>query len=396
MSKGSEALAEMEKQVNKYRKAGRCPLFVLGAGISATKVPVMKEIFEELEKSLKLFAESCTENNLRRKIDAVSDDAYRLANDSLYQSRAVASKFFGILQQQEECKGIWKSFTADFLMGLKGRDPIWDLKPTSFHSYVAKQIVTKSVPAVCLSLNYDGLTAKAIVAEAKRMTPAKEFGTLDPLYPCRILTTAEEIQNYYHRNAYHLTDASCFYPLIKLRGDIFNAVCDNEECKHFGQRTPLYEIEHPAGETEGKLTKAKARKEDSGTLFPSLESEDKRKAYGKTIKCKGCGTDRKIELDFPAYRAKELEVQQVVEELCRYVVPSLGCVVVCGVSGRWDPALVEFLRACAEQRDLEVYCIDMDKQPAIKTQLNLRGAKRDRFIHIELDMSTFGEQQVEQ
>ena len=72
MSKGTEAFADMEKQIDRYRKAGRFPLFVLGAGVSATKVPVMKEIFEELEKSLKQLAEGCAENNLKKTIKAVS------------------------------------------------------------------------------------------------------------------------------------------------------------------------------------------------------------------------------------------------------------------------------------------------------------------------------------
>lgn len=391
MDVASEPFAQMERQISRQRSVGRVPLFVLGAGVSADRIPVMREIFDTLCDMLKLVAKDCNKSELRRKLESVSADAYRLANDSLYQSRAVASKFFGVLQEQDEYRTVWKQFTAQFLMGLGNRSPVWYLEPTNFHRYVAKEVLTESGPAACVSLNYDGLTAKAIIKEAHLLNPDREIATLEPLYPCRILTTPEEIQNYYCRNVYHSSNIDCFYPLIKLRGDIFNAVCENEECKYFGQRTPIYEMPSPSKENGETVSGAVYGTKHSNTLPLPLEPESKQSEYEILVRCPGCLGERKIELDFPGYRTKEREAEQVIEMLYRYLVPSLGCVVVCGVSGRWDPELVKFLRSCVEQRNIAIYCIDSDKQPALAAQLGLQGMKREKFVHIERDIGKFGE-----
>ena len=190
---------------------------------------------------------------------------------------------------------------------------------------------------------------------------------------------------------YHHSNIDCFYPLIKLRGDIFNAVCENEECKYFGQRTPIYEMLSPSKENEEMVSGVVYEGKHSNAVTPPLDLESKRSEYEKLVRCPGCLKERKFELDFPGYRTKEREAEQVIEMLYRYLVPSLGCVVVCGVSGRWDPELVKFLRSCIEQRNIAIYCIDSDKQPAIAAQLGLQGMKRKKFVHIERDISKFVE-----
>lgn len=379
---------DLFKEIENERKRWRVPLFVMGAGVSVTKVPLMNEIFKYF----------CELEGLPEKVKL---DAQKLYNNKQYQSRATASNFFGILQTSENpnIKKAWNKFTKDFLEGRVKRNtegleiPLWELEPTVFHKMVAKQVVRDYLPGICLSLNYDGLTAKAIKEVAINGNKSKiNMEKLELLYPCRILTTQEEIMQYYARNS----KANDFYQIIKLRGDIFNAVCETEGCRYQTKRTPIYEINPTENEANNKTPNNKSNQNQLPLLGSSNQSKPRTSSrYEKVMKCSGCGNLRRVEIDFPGYRTKELETNKIIEMIYRFIVPSLSRVVICGVSGNWDYEIVEFLRVCAIERGLKIYCLDIEKPPLLQyhapwaTIGDIKGDNNGNFFRIKYDFSKF-------
>lgn len=380
-------LNDLFEKIEFERRRWRAPLFIIGAGVSATKVPLMDEIFQYF----------CDMNGLPPEVIM---DALKLRINKQYQSRATAANFFSILQTSKDhaIKQAWNSFTRDFLEGRLRqnsgglRTQLWKLEPTAFHKKVAEQVVRDYLPGVCLSLNYDGLTAKAIkkIALEKNESKTLRKEPMDPLYPCRILTTQDEIKERYARNS----KADDFYPIIKLKGDIFNAVCMMEGCKYHNQRIPIYEISLTSNEADTRADNNKSAQNQLSTL-PSRNQPNHfvGSKYEDIMECKGCGQIRRIEIDFPGYRTKELETNKVIEMIYRFIVPSLSCIVVCGVSGNWDFEIVEFLRVCAMERGLKIYCLDMEKPPLLQYHVSWAISNiiddKANFIPIEIDFSKF-------
>lgn len=355
-------ILEMKQEIQKGRRLWRVPLFILGAGVSAEKVWTMYKILDMLGQSLK-----------QHEDFDLAWEAERIANDIFYQSRAVASKLFGTLQEKGKYKTIWSDFTKKFLE----EGQIWVQEPTHLHYDIAEQVVSEPIPALVLSINYDGLTAKAIKKRARLKNNEQVRNKVDLFYPCRILSSADDIEKWFSRDV----KVSNFYPLIKLRGDIFNAVCENEECRLFGQRTPIYEIPPP----EERIEKVADVKTDGKTqlLFNMESSKDQEiynetKNYEEAIRCPFCSKNREIELDFPGARIKELEAERIMKALIRYVIPTLSCIVVFGVSGRWDPEIVEFLRVCAIERGIKIYYFN--RSDILRSQC--RWATDNNFVYI--------------
>lgn len=379
MGQALQIFREIEKGIELDRRYGRIPLFIIGAGVSYHYIPLMGDIFAHINNLLIEQIKRLDASDPKQAgMQALHSMAYSLQNDDLYQSRATASNFFGILQDQRDYSEIWDTFTRQFGEGLDGRKPIWSVDSSKFHRYVAHQVVSCSPPSMCVSINYDGLTAKAIRTEAMKkhgLAEHKEKGN-KPFYPCRILETADEIQDFYSRNIYisDNEDVPHSYPLIKIRGDIFNAKCVNEECRLYERKTPIYEIPAPEEETKGQQE-----------LTIDVVNGS---SYQEMIKCQECHQERRIELDFPGYRSKEKEMQEVLELLYRYVVPSLSTIVVCGVSGKWDHELVDFVSYCNINRNIPIAVLDSDVQPPIKVKLSSRTLKEDSIKHVKADLES--------
>jgi len=381
--KKEDQLNNLFEKIEYYRKWWRIPLFIIGAGVSIDKVPLMDDIFQYF----------CDFNGLPQKLDAL-----KLRNNKQYQSRATASNFFGALQTSKDpnIKQSWAKFTRDLLEGrvkkiaATKQTSLWNQEPSYFHEIVALQVVRNQLPGICLSLNYDGLTAKAIKKVAYEKNNSKKLCKegVEPLYPCRILTTKEEIMEYYGRIG--LTDD--FYPIIKLRGDIFSAICSTEGCKYYKKRIPIYEIYSPIQTSN----KTRNFKKDQSQLFLLPIS-----SYEEVMKCRGCGEERSAEIDFPGYRTKELETNKIIEMIYRFIVSSLSCIVVCGVSGNWDLEIIEFLRVCSIERGLKIYCLDIEKPPLLQYHLywaiegTMDNNEKANFIPIQFDFSEFDKKSIE-
>lgn len=338
-----EKILEMKEKIKKTRTRGQIPLFIVGAGVSSpVGIWTMRRILKNLAESLE-----------GRGFFDLAQEAKRIEEDPFYQSRAAASKLFGTLQEHKKYESAWEDFTKKFL----DEGGIWLKEPTRLHQDIAKQVVEQVPPALCISLNYDGLTAKAIKKAALRGDKEEKTTTF---YPCRILTSSEEIEEYFVRDG----DAWSSYPIIKLRGDIFNAVCRRDDCPLGGKPVPIYLIGKEK-QKHRKLALAQGSKEQikerGDAQKPKMVLQEQqgllfeKDSYKEVIKCPECNKERRIELDFPGARVKEFEAEKIVKALVQYILPTIGCVIVLGVSGSWDPEVVEFLKVCAIDRDIKIY-----------------------------------------
>ncbi|MGV9141467.1 MAG: hypothetical protein ACOC1X_00855, partial [Promethearchaeota archaeon] len=326
---------ELASHIEDMREFGRSPLFIIGAGVSAGKVPLMNEIFGYFKK--------VDDDTINEYADRLFISSEVDMPDYDYQNVNECAYLFNLLQSPDK-KELWEKFTYDFLNGDIGEGNYGKLlkqEPNSFHKYIAKQIVNENPPAVCISLNYDGLTAKAV-----RELALGKIERGESLYPARVLSSAKEIDDYYTSNR---NSPSTFFPIIKLKGDIFYAICRNPGCPNYNKRKPIYY--HPQEER-----------------LPQCE----------------CIENMDLELDFPGQLKKEEETKRMLREVYRYLISSISCVIVCGVSGKWDKELVDFLRFCAIKRRLRIYLIGLDKPKAIVDAL---GSYFDDKNFIELDFS---------
>jgi hypothetical protein len=336
------------------RAFGRIPLFLLGSGVSVSAVPETTTLLNQLHQQLRRSADTMGNPVAKEIAVRLASDAFRLSTDTAYQSRASASRFFGTLQDSEhfEIRKCWEQFTRVFVLGENGSSPIWQRPVSEFHKYVADHVVRQLPPAVVVSLNYDGLTARAISELAREERFVEAVSLPGRFFPCRILLEAQEIASFYCRGPI-FDGLPQLHSLIKLRGDIFSAVCGTEGCAYQGRRTPIYEL--------------------SGT--------DTRQPIERATLCLGCQRERRIEIDFPGRNVKEEEVYRGVHELYRYVVRRGGVVVACGVSGRWDPELIAFLRYCTLERHIPLYILDLADEPALLFGLHLASNVVEELVH---------------
>lgn len=363
-----------EKRIRTWKS----PLFIIGAGVSSARVPMMSDIFDFFKHKI---PESPSHETLKR----LRQYCLQLQEGAHSDVRAVASHFFSILQNPRfpEVQSLWKEFSASFITGklLGQSDPIWKLDPTEFHRLVAKEVVRTYLPAYCISLNYDGLTTKAILEEAthKNWREAKSA-----LFPVRILSLPSEI------DAFFLGDTESkdqpLFPVIKLKGDIFYATCRYARCKSYQKQTAVYEffleqspspVIENAEETGVEPVESVANSAESSNqlLFQSLaykqvaSPQDPEILFYSALECRDCHKQRQFELDFPGYAQKEQHTLQIMNKICRYLLPSLSCVVVCGVSGDWDAEVCGFLNICHVNRGIEIICLSNEERPSLLRHL---------------------------
>lgn len=307
---------EMEDYIEDKRKVGKVPLFIIGAGVSKGKVPLMNDIFEHFAN---INISKISENEIKN----IKTYAQILYQNKKYQTIATSAHLFNLLQNStnENIRNLWKQFTRKFLMGEIGKSkersltPLWGLEPTDFHLYIAEQVVREFLPAFCISLNYDGLTAKAIATTARRkIDPHFNPKELDKLYPCRILSTPEEIEDFWSSNL--VSNRLHVYPLIKLKGDIFYASCSNERCKYHAYSIPSYIFLHEKKMQPLQMDNHDTDRNNLSQL--SLPIVFINKDVDTLFPCPECGSEMKFWIDFPGYREKKFHTQELIEKIYTY------------------------------------------------------------------------------
>ena len=227
------------------------------------------------------------------------------------------------------------------------KTPLWGIEPTEVHSIIANDLISQK--AYCLSLNFDGLTIKAVKQEEKN--PA-------------IITIDEECSNYFTAHDIKLI------PVFKLRGDIFYAVCRTDGCPLYGKETPVYTLLHQKDNTTTK------------NIDNLTESKEK-------LKCFSCAEQRLLFISFPGVERKETEIVEFLRTLWRFLGFSIQKIIIIGFSGNWDSGLLYFLERVLEQNfSLQIDIVDKNKTHAY-IYLSRHNINRIKLIEVKEDASEY-------
>lgn len=308
---------------------GRYPLFFIGAGVSrAARVPMMSDMLMHLLGLVKKIERP----KLPTEIQSFSELLEYCSQATRTNSRSDISVLFGALQDSTSSsnRALWNQFCSDFVSGripisndLPSNQFLLDLEPTDSHKWIARMCA--DFRARCVSLNFDGLTRKALDQELeKRKEKAKAV----------ILDSSEKIQRFYGR-APEREGENGLRGIIKLRGDVFYAVCQTSGCPLERERIPIYEMR-------------------KGVMDPEVDV---------LLKCPECHSARGLQISFPGLHLKELESEDILADLWSFVAPSTSAVIVMGFSGEWDQSAVEFLLKAAQSQKIVIVDVRLRPDP---------------------------------
>jgi hypothetical protein len=411
MANGRDSIALAVDSILRTWQQGRRVLAVLGAGASvAAEIPKMTTVFQYLAEAVKSLSANCAADldrlelrdeerrEVSRSLDELGGWLHALANENA--PRSVAAMALGTLQKahlrtatQEGYKWfygklseIWSDFSAKFVSGeVKsggGRSPqglpsstaalteilqriskdpcaysikkhhilpkeprffggpLPDRSPSNLHYCVASWTLQGWCDLI--SLNFDGLTKRAL-------EHAPETAQIAPV----VLTEPEAVKNFFLGHPPDSGSAKRVVPIVKVWGDVFHAVCTNQQCPECGVRIPIYEL--------GK------------------SASDK--------KCSSCLGARHLQIFFTGYEEKEKRTDELMRELLKFVAPRVGCILTVGFSGLWDQALVKFLATVCDDLNREIkslddghkpkrtawICVDPDEDPPLLQDLAAHG-----------------------
>jgi len=248
--------------------------------------------------------------------------ANRLAGGNA--GRAEVAELFTLLQSPDN-QAIWQEFSAAFLLGngkkirmghegTKEFPGLLRADLTEGHRRLASLLANRA--AWALSLNFDGLTVRALI---------ELNGTSGGI----ALHSAEDVRRYFSA----LDPRTRTPAVIKVRGDVFYARCNNPLC--------------PSAATEQALDRLKSAHNEADLLCPSCRE-------GQLL----------LQFLFPGFRSKEEAAYPVLWEARGFLGNRISAIIIVGLSGRWDRYLLEFLLGWARERELPVLDVKPDGRDA--------------------------------
>jgi hypothetical protein len=278
---------------------GKLPLFVIGAGISKTKVPSLWEMADAL---LILIEKSNVDELTRREL---------LRQGELLKTqratRSDAAEFFSTLQVHESSlEQVWNNFCKTLVNGgliLSDPRPYAGLLKLGANDCSDAHIdIAAMLSAGCchvLNLNYDPLL---YLAQISLTSDEHE------LLPLISLHSPGDIRAYYTS-----PERQTLQPAVtNARGDVFYAKCTNIRC--------------PRLDTELTLE-----------FRPTPPNAD-------IFFCPSCHQQSiRLQLSFPSFETKEKLVQPLINELRQYIGFQTSALIAVGISGQWDPYLLNAL-----------------------------------------------------
>jgi HD superfamily phosphohydrolase len=315
---------ECERKIVRRMKLGRLPIIVIGSGVSdGAGVPLMENIHRYLKKKLS----DCPKN-------ACVEAALNLLDfiQSSSSPRSVSVRLYHLLQTSTDpnIRKIWKEFGLDLINGLDGKKRLYDLTPTAAHYWAGNLAINKR--AIVISLNYDGLTRRAI-----ETLSSTNPGDANKANVSRIISSYEEIQKYFTSTEGSQHGAGSV-PIIKLRGDVFHAVCKTNRCPEVNRQVAIYEL-----------------------LNSTVADSD----ASKLLKCPVCNFSRELQISFPGVAGKELEIEQALVGFHEMLGTSFAGTIFVGFSGKWDERLVSYLVKRSAQLSAPVISFSHHETPAI-------------------------------
>ena len=283
--------SELADQIQEQRIFGRVPLFLIGAGISRGKVPLLADIGKWFEGKLKVEG---TDEGYEWVVEHASAIGRDLA------TRRQAAEFFAAMQTDTgRFAHLWEEFSRLFLTGPLEVPPSeafqgiasQSVKPTDAHRVLARLLAGHDAHAV--SLNFDGLTHLALIELHGQGI---------------VLHSPKDIETYF------CAPASTNVPaIVKIRGDVFYARCKAPACGLSATPYPIDRLRY-------------------------------RPETGDPLRCPNCGGNGLLlQFEFPGYRAKEELAATMLRSVRQFLTARVSTLVIIGLSGRWDRYMLEFL-----------------------------------------------------
>ena len=343
----NSALNSLNDSMTASSQVGRKTLVVIGAGCSAklgiwTMSDIYAQLYDKLnQKLIILKRESAEPKDYGMPLDTIESLLDWL--NELKETggpRSAAARVLRTLQTAHTIdnaklrrflQSLWSEFTQTFLRHLREKVAIaykphgtvskvspslslLDPQPQDqaisdieFHRLIANWVIDGRAHVV--SLNFDGLTRAAIDLLLKSENSSGKSIILNgPLALDSFFCGTQD-------------DESCaLFPVVKIWGDVFHAICPNQRCPSHNISIPIYDLLTPLIIGDGPVPN-------------DIDS----------IKCSDCGTTRQLQIFFAGYKEKEENTEAIVEKLWEYVAPQIGTIFVSGFSGQWDDAMVSFL-----------------------------------------------------
>jgi HD superfamily phosphohydrolase len=294
-------------------------------------------------------------------VKVVQELLHILEKEEVESPRSVQVRLYHLLQKSQDTRirTVWAKFGADLMSGIvatkdpnrktKAATPLWKLAPSLAHEWAAR--LTVQGRAVVVSLNYDGLTRKAMESIATEiMQPPPENRR-----SARILSSADEIRSFFTGIE---SDVSAVMannsvasakqiwrpvPIIKFRGDVFHAMCENGRCSACSKPAPLYDL-----------------------LDLKDEAGEPSETAIRQLRCPSCGRERDLQISFPGVYGKEKEIDEALTAFHEIAGCNIAGVIFLGFSGKWDEALVEYLVERAKSLEAPVISLSKTPTPAIE------------------------------
>lgn len=286
-------------------KEGKLPLFVLGSGISAGKVPFLSQMTVALIAMLQGKEYGDLNADIRSCL---------LTKGELIKgrtaTRADAAEFFSLLQEPEATEGtiskLWDKFCEKLLYeGITVDDVNFDgllqLKMTT-DAHRSLAFMASLGDCHILNLNYDPLLFLGMKEIRAAYEDRQNLNFI-------ALHSARDISHYY------CSRSRQFQPAVtNARGDVFFARCTNPLCPQCGR--------------------------DENIDYAPTKS-----SWQDYRVCPACHllNSLTIRLSFPSYETKERVVAPVLNLYRHYVANRTSALITVGLSGQWDPHLLDIL-----------------------------------------------------
>ncbi len=317
-------------------RLNRVPVIVIGAGVSAgAGVPTMNDVHKYLAERI---------GNPPRDTGAevAGHLLETLRSDQTVAPRSVAVRLYRLLQagQDKDLTNIWAKFGSDLLDGQikQGGKALSKVEPTGAHKWAAR--LALSGRAIVVSLNYDGLTRSAIRQLAPTFKDRAEPRILSDEHSIRLFFTGEESK-----------PRVTAIPVIKFRGDVFHAVCENGRCPSCSKLQPLYELFGGESSGKGEAERSNGRSSSTSAL----------------LRCADCDLERRLQLTFPGVAEKEHQITSAVAALHQFCGNRIAGVIFLGFSGRWDEALTRYLTSRARSLKAPTVSVSVEETRFIES-----------------------------
>ena len=220
-------------QLRQLVSVGRIPVVVVGAGVSqGVGGPSMMDMHSHLLGLLKPKKANLRDKEPHADLTTAISLLESLTQEEPSTPRSLAVRLYKILQTStnKTVRSTWRRFGLSLLFGMptasRGKQEksrtLWTLPTSNAHKWVA-QLASRSHGVLILSLNFDGLTRKAL----------EEAGQ-----EARVLLSQAEILRFFASR----TSAKRIIPVVKMRGDIFHIACENPTCPEYRKQIPIYEL----------------------------------------------------------------------------------------------------------------------------------------------------------